>query len=90
MSCVGGEACGHIRSYCAPHGSNVFFGDDGVVTVEDEEGHYPEDKKTLREVIIVEGVHKFAEVGPDVPGWRKNELLVGVKNAGFSECESGL
>lgn len=65
---VAGESRDHVRGDGGAHGAEVLVDEGGVVAVDDEDGHHPEDEDALQQVVVVEGVHQLAEVAPYVPG----------------------
>jgi hypothetical protein len=64
---VGSHARNHVCADGGAHGGDLFVDEGRVVAVDDQDGHDPEDEDALEEVVVVEAVHEFAEVGPDVP-----------------------
>lgn len=67
MCRVGGHACNHVCADGGAHGGYLFVDERGVVAVDNQDGHDPEDEDSLEEVVVIETVHEFTEVGPDVP-----------------------
>lgn len=56
----GGEAGEDVGGGCSAHGDDVVVGQVGIVGVEHEQGHDPEDDKALQQVVGVVRVHDLA------------------------------
>jgi hypothetical protein len=62
-----GEAKHHVRRHGQTHRCGVFGNIDGIVAVDHEQGHDPEDAGALEGIVIVIVVRVLFGIGPSMP-----------------------
>ncbi|KAI6754466.1 hypothetical protein HG530_012980 [Fusarium avenaceum] len=70
------EASNKIRPSCSTHRRDILVRIVGIVSVQHQQGHDPEDDQALQQVIGIVRVHDLTKISPDVPCRRKDEYVL--------------
>jgi hypothetical protein len=73
-----------VSTDCGAHSIEASIDQDGIITIDSKDSHYPKNEASLSEVVIVEGVHELTEVRPDMPSWSEDKLLLMMMSLPYS------